>query len=285
MKKILALLFFLAAPSFAGVWDATTPAGTDPINQGDDRIREMKTAIAEALNRTSSGVFPGTNPATAPMFQWTLQQGLQSARPTANLQDGQLYFSTNTGTTDRYNSTTSQWYTVGIGSNTTSQIVTSSNVTVGGSLTVSGSVSLPTTTKIHAYVTDGTAINGKLIASNETIDTGSEWNVTFGSFTATNAGYYLVYYQLEFDGSIVAASDDGMLISINSAPASATLAESYFFGVDSGAAVGFHTMSVMKLLQMSAGDQIEFRATEQNGFSATARSGSNGTFIDIIRVL
>lgn len=102
-KSLLALLFlaFGAIGVHAGVWDTTTPSGTDPINQGDDRIREMKLAIEEALEW--SGVFPGTNPLTSPKYQWTLDQGLQANRPTGNLASGQLYLSTDTGTIDRYN--------------------------------------------------------------------------------------------------------------------------------------------------------------------------------------
>jgi len=32
-----------------GVWSTTTPAGSDLLSQGDDKIREMKLAIQEAL--------------------------------------------------------------------------------------------------------------------------------------------------------------------------------------------------------------------------------------------
>lgn len=107
MRKLLFALLFLAAPVFGGVWNVNTPTGSDPINQGDDRIREMKSAVQEALQH--SGVFPGTNPATAPMYQWTLAYGLNVNKPTTNLQDGQLYYSTDTYSLYKYNTDTSLW--------------------------------------------------------------------------------------------------------------------------------------------------------------------------------
>lgn len=63
-----------------GVWDTTTPAGSDNINAGDDRIREMKVAIQEALQCTdatlgNAGSFPGSAPSTAPEFAYRGHRG------------------------------------------------------------------------------------------------------------------------------------------------------------------------------------------------------------------
>lgn len=114
MKRILCFaIFFAALNSSAGVWDATTPTGNAPISQGDDRIREMKEALEEALEH--SGVFPGTNPLTTPMYQWTYGYGLSSARPTSNLQDGQIYYSTDTATAEMYMTSGSTWTVVSWG--------------------------------------------------------------------------------------------------------------------------------------------------------------------------
>jgi len=50
-----------------GVWDETTPAGTDPVSEGDDKIRELKVAIGEAFSHEKS-TFPGATPASTPIF-------------------------------------------------------------------------------------------------------------------------------------------------------------------------------------------------------------------------
>lgn len=86
-----------------GVWDVATPSGSDPANQGDDRIREAKTAIQEALRGgTTDGleaVFPGAAPTTAPVFHYRGLKGTTAARPAAT--EGGLYFNTTTGTLQR----------------------------------------------------------------------------------------------------------------------------------------------------------------------------------------
>ena len=80
-----------------GNWDTATPAGSDPISQGDDRIREMKTAIQEALRGgTTDGLealFPGSSPTTAPVFHYRGLKGTTGARPAAG-QYGQYYNTT-----------------------------------------------------------------------------------------------------------------------------------------------------------------------------------------------
>lgn len=58
-----------------GVWNAATPAGSDNVRDGDDRIRELKVAIAEALTANDAtlgdaGVFPGAAPLTAPLYHY-----------------------------------------------------------------------------------------------------------------------------------------------------------------------------------------------------------------------
>jgi len=74
-----------------GVWNVATPAGTDLISQGDDVIREFKTAVEEALSE--EGVFPGPNPLTAPVFKWTGKRGNTAGRP-ASPNTGEIYFNT-----------------------------------------------------------------------------------------------------------------------------------------------------------------------------------------------
>lgn len=95
------------------VWDKTTPAGSDPKSQGDDRIRELKTAVEEALQGgTTEGleaIFPGSAPTTAPRFSYRGLKGSTGSRPVAG-QYG-LYFDTTRNVLQRDNS--SSWDDVG----------------------------------------------------------------------------------------------------------------------------------------------------------------------------
>lgn len=87
----------------AGIWDTATPANTDPISQGDDRIREAKTAIQEALRGGAAdgveAVFPGGSPSTGPIYRYRGLKGTTGARPAATY--GGLYWNTTTGTLQR----------------------------------------------------------------------------------------------------------------------------------------------------------------------------------------
>lgn len=69
------------------VWDTTTPLGSESKSQGDDRIREMKTAMQNALQAgVASGteaVFPGSAPSTNPVFRYRGLKGTTGARPAA----------------------------------------------------------------------------------------------------------------------------------------------------------------------------------------------------------
>jgi len=93
-----------------GVWDATTPAGTDLAREGDDRIREMKAALAEALSHEFS-TFPGATPGSTPIFIPGFLRGATASRPTGDsLVEGRLYINTSTNVLERYNGST--WDTV-----------------------------------------------------------------------------------------------------------------------------------------------------------------------------
>lgn len=95
------------------VWDITTPAGSDPKSQGDDRIRELKSAIQEALRGGASegdeAVFPGPNPSTAPEFHYRGLKGSTGSRPAAGFSG--LYFDTDRLVIQRDNGST--WEDVG----------------------------------------------------------------------------------------------------------------------------------------------------------------------------
>jgi len=93
-----------------GVWDATTPAGSEAISQGDNRIRELKEALAEALSHEDS-TFPGASPSTAPIFIPGFLRGATGSRPTGDsLVSGRFYCNTTLNVLERYNG--SSWAAV-----------------------------------------------------------------------------------------------------------------------------------------------------------------------------
>lgn len=62
-------------------WDATTPAGTESVRNGDNRIRELKTDLATAL--TTEGIFPGPD-TSAPKFRYKPPYDVAGGRPSAS---------------------------------------------------------------------------------------------------------------------------------------------------------------------------------------------------------
>lgn len=93
-----------------GVWSTATPAGSDLLSQGDDKIREMKTAIQEALRAGEvagddiegvEAVFPGASPSTAPVYRYRGLKGTTAERPVAG-QYG-LYLDSTRGVMQRDN--------------------------------------------------------------------------------------------------------------------------------------------------------------------------------------
>lgn len=97
----------------ADVWDITTPAGSEAISNGDDRIREMKSAIQSALRgevaEGTEAVFPGTAAATAPVFRYRGLKDITGNRP-ASGQYG-LFFDTTRQSLQRDNGST--WDDIG----------------------------------------------------------------------------------------------------------------------------------------------------------------------------
>jgi hypothetical protein len=95
------------------VWNTSTPAGSDLLSQGDDKIREMKTAIQDALRGDESegveAIFPGASPSTAPVYRYRGLKDTTANRPTAG-QYG-LFFDTTRNVLQRDNGTS--WDDVG----------------------------------------------------------------------------------------------------------------------------------------------------------------------------
>jgi hypothetical protein len=89
------------------VWDTTTPTGSEAVSSGDDRIRELKTAVEDSLRggaaEGTEAIFPGNAASTSPVFRYRGLKGTTVARPTAG-QYG-LYFDTTRSTLQRDNGT------------------------------------------------------------------------------------------------------------------------------------------------------------------------------------
>ncbi len=94
-------------------FDVSTPAGSDLLSQGDDKIREFKNAMLDALRCGEAegveSVFPGSSPSTDPVFHYRGLKGSTIERPTAG-QSG-LYFDTTRMVTQRDNGTS--WDDIG----------------------------------------------------------------------------------------------------------------------------------------------------------------------------
>jgi hypothetical protein len=101
-----------------GNFDVTTPAGSELLSQGDDKIREFKTAMREALRAGEvagddiegvEAIFPGASPSTAPVYRYRGLKGTTAERPTAG-QYG-LYYDTTRNVLQRDNG--SSWDDIG----------------------------------------------------------------------------------------------------------------------------------------------------------------------------
>ena len=94
-------------------FDVSTPSGSDLLSQGDDKIREFKNAMLDALRCGEAegveSVFPGSSPSTDPVFHYRGLKGSTIERPTAG-QSG-LYFDTTRMVTQRDNGTS--WDDIG----------------------------------------------------------------------------------------------------------------------------------------------------------------------------
>lgn len=93
-----------------GNFDVTTPAGSDLLSQGDDKIREFKLAMREALRAGEvagddiegvEAIFPGSAPSTTPVYRYRGLKGTTAERPTAG-QYG-LYLDSTRGVMQRDN--------------------------------------------------------------------------------------------------------------------------------------------------------------------------------------
>lgn len=196
-----------------GVWSVSTPAGSDLISQGDDRIRELKTAIQEALQGgTTEGleaVFPGSAPTTAPVFHYRGLKGATGARPSSG-QYG-LYYDSTKNLFSRDNGAT--WDDVGVNPETEAihQVVAASLASVLGVIT------LPET---------GNAFN---VSGSETITSIAGWSAGIVIIKWTSARIITHSSSLVLRGAInrTVAADD---VSIFMFSASNTCREIGFYG-------------------------------------------------------
>lgn len=84
-------------------WDISKPLGSEAVSQMDDRIRETRAGIQEALRAQGSegdeAVFPGSD-SDNPVFRPRLPIGAEASRPSASADAG-LYINTTKNTIDR----------------------------------------------------------------------------------------------------------------------------------------------------------------------------------------
>ncbi len=94
-------------------FDVSTPTGSDLLSQGDDKIREFKNAMLDALRGDDAegveAIFPGASPSTAPVYRYRGLKGSTAERPTAG-QYG-FYFDTTRNVLQRDNGST--WDDIG----------------------------------------------------------------------------------------------------------------------------------------------------------------------------
>jgi len=114
-------------------WDTTTPAGSDLLSQGDDKIRELKTDLQTALKANDAtlgdeGIFPVS--VSTPQYRYRGLKGTTAQRPTAG--NYGYYWNTTTGTLQRDNGTT--WEDVGFPPTFTG------NVSITGSITATAGI-------------------------------------------------------------------------------------------------------------------------------------------------
>jgi microcystin-dependent protein len=81
-------------------WDKTVPLGSESKSLGDDRLRELKTDLEDALS--SAGVFPGPD-TSAPIFEYRGGKGDEASRPAAG--NSGLYFNEDKNELQRDNAT------------------------------------------------------------------------------------------------------------------------------------------------------------------------------------
>lgn len=89
------------------VWDVTTPIGTEAANQGDDRLRELKTDIQTSLRANAASgteaVFPGADTAN-PVYRYRGLKDTTINRPAAS--NHGLFFDTTRNVVQRDNGAT-----------------------------------------------------------------------------------------------------------------------------------------------------------------------------------
>lgn len=189
------------------VWNTATPLGTESKSLGDDRIRELKTDLQNALRGQAAvgteAVFPGADTSN-PVFRYRGLKGSTAARPAAG--DYGLYFNETTNQIQRDNG--SSWVDVGthIPSGTvmlffqaaaptgwtkiTTQndkvlrVVSGSGGGAGGTIATSTGLAHTHTVNSHSHTYSGTTSG----TSGQITDAGNNAETTNASHTHTFSG-------------------------------------------------------------------------------------------------
>ena len=185
----LMTLFGLVAPYVHATWDVTTPAGSESKSLGDDRIRELKSDIQNALQY--EGDFPGDD-TSDPRFFYTPSTGTTSQRPTGstNTAVGMLFINKSSGTIEQYNG--SGWDVVATtiplaGTITSAQISTE---IAGAGLDGGGGVPLRVNVDSNTFTitNDTVTIKADSIGTSQLADAVSFTSVNSSSYTRSLFG-------------------------------------------------------------------------------------------------
>ena len=192
MKRNLYIAFLLTlfgSAVRATNWDVSTPAGSESKSLGDDRIREAKSAIQEALNY--EGEFPGDD-TNDPRFFYTPSTGTTSQRPSGstNTAVGMLFINKSSGTIEQYNG--SGWDVIATtiplaGTITSAQISTE---VAGAGLDGGGGVPLRVNVDSNTFTitNDTVTIKADSIGTSQLADAVSFTSVNSSSYTRSLFG-------------------------------------------------------------------------------------------------
>ncbi len=228
MKKHLlfvGLLVILASNAYS-VWDKTLPLGSESKSLGDDRIREMKTDIEDALNY--EGEFPGED-TSDPRFIYTPSTGTTGLRPSGstNTATGMLFINVSSGCIEQFDG--ANWNCVPTIPNTSITSIQISTTVIGNGLSGGGGaqINLNADPSIFQITNDSiTFITGGITGTKIASSTIQPINIsTYPKFfvymdaTDTNSTGDGTFVELEFPGE---KYDTGNMFSFTHATISAT---------------------------------------------------------------
>jgi len=185
MKKCLiafGLLSLIFVSKIYGVWDITTPAGSEAKSLGDDRIREFKTDVQTSLQ--FEGDFPGPDTAN-PRFIYTPSTGTTALRPSGstNTAVGMLFINRSSGCIEMYMGS-GNWQCIGVLASSTVFASNLASDVAGAGLGGEGAVPLRVNVDSNTFTitNDTVTIISNSIGSSQIADNVNFSSITWGGF-------------------------------------------------------------------------------------------------------